>query len=117
MMNIPARSSPQASSRRCLLAIYRRPQTPAPRARAGRGEAPAAPSVGVGVVSWIAPQVVVVLLLFAAFAASSGVTRVDSAGPCVGGPMLGEAVEADENGRAVVPCAISGTTTVRCPSF
>jgi len=66
-------------------------------------------------VAWIALQVVVFLLLFAAVWTSSDVTPVSRAGPCVGGPVLGQSVPADENGRAVVPCAFGGTTTVTVP--
>ena len=68
---------------------------------------------------WILAQALVfVALACAVFSVgSSEIERgeVERSGPCVGGPELGEAVETDENGRAVVPCAISGTATVTVP--
>lgn len=66
--------------------------------------------------AWLALQAVVAVLMFAAFWAGSGGS--DLSGPCVGGPKIGAAGRdiAGNGTKFVVPCAISGTTTVDFPN-
>jgi hypothetical protein len=59
--------------------------------------------------------VVFAIVLASAFFGSSGAsTPTDRKGPCVGGPEIGaEGKDISGNGtKFVMPCAISGTTTV-----
>jgi hypothetical protein len=66
---------------------------------------------------WLALQLVVFLTLLLSVVVWSSEADIDTdrSGPCVGGPVLGESIETDSAGRAVVPCEISGTATVTLP--
>jgi hypothetical protein len=66
---------------------------------------------------WLALQALIALILILSIATSAG-TQTDRSGPCVGGPEIGAAgKDISGNGtKFVIPCSISGTTTVKVPS-
>jgi hypothetical protein len=61
-------------------------------------------------VGWIAAQIVLAIVLFAAVASS---TSVDRSGPCQGGPEIGASGEVRPDGTTVFPCEFGGTVTIR----
>jgi hypothetical protein len=75
-----------------------------------------------GSVGWAVCQALVGIVLFAAGSGGTGIGptyggKVDRTGPCVGGPEIGASgTDISGNGtKFVMPCAISGTTTVNWP--
>jgi len=61
---------------------------------------------------WIALQLVIVLVVFAAVSSGSS---VDRGGPCVGGPDLEAEGTSTDGVNFVFPCVDGGTTTMRVP--
>jgi hypothetical protein len=62
---------------------------------------------------WIAVQLVILLIVFAAIASSG--PSVDRSGPCVGGPEPGADGRSVGDDKYVFPCIGGGTVTMRFP--
>ena len=67
-------------------------------------------------VAWLVAQFLVFVALAAcAVTFTSGTDQTDRSGPCVGGPRLDVSAEVGEDGKAAIPCEISGTMTLTNP--
>ena len=64
---------------------------------------------------WIGFQILVFAIAAAAIFNGSSATKTDTTGPCVGGPQTDKPATVGADGKAVFPCAISGTATVKVP--